>query len=494
MADTVSTLTSFPPDNVAKLSPKEYDRAIHTYITKVKKIPDSAYTKQSDKTDLLDLLNPAVNSLGFLVALCEQVKAAGKNQQKLESLANQCLIFLAVFDPLQVRYAGDLWYTVLQLAWDALAVTDTLPNFVPISTAWLRLDPTAGTFTTFHYDFVRKCVERGVPSQALPIIDKTIYAYPSTGAAVKGMPEDLLCGEHDGPELSNTFITIKTGFTDKIIVEQVLYYYLLGAHVYIGQRNWSRARLFLECVLLTPSQNHGVSALQLEAYKKWVLVGLLAEGKAFPLPRTHDPAVMKTIRAVAKSYDTLAEDFVRRDWKKYQADMDQGTNVWYSDGNMGMVQEAGDALLRFRTLDLQKTFAALPISRVAVHIGFAPDVTLNAVTNMIRQGHLNGSITQAASGISSDAVLRFHFSTPSSSNQDQDLEAQTKRIEALVTFIRDADRRLQLTKEYTEYQKRNKRTGGELDPAEQMDLTFDQPGPVGGFGVDEDGDEDIMAG
>ena len=132
------------------------------------------------------------------------------------------------------------------------------------------------------------------------------------------------------------------------------------------------------------------------------------------------------------------------------------------------------------------------MSRVAAHIGFTPDATLQMLTEMIRSHTLNASITPSDSRSAGDAVLRFHHVTPTSGNVQVDaLEAQTKRIEDLVTFVRDADRRLQLTKEYVEHVKRNKRSGGaDADLADHMDLTWDAPAaPMLG----EDGDEDIMA-
>ncbi|KAK4539549.1 hypothetical protein LTR36_010826 [Oleoguttula mirabilis] len=483
MADALAAMLSFPPDNVDKLSPKDYDRAMHAHM----KIMDKTtqWTKPVDKQNILDLLNPTLNSIPYLYALIEHIKAAGKDKTRLDALLDRALIFFALFDPVQVRYVGASWVMVLGWVMDRLRAP-AIPNLTPISTAILRLDPTAGTFTTNHLYFLRACLSSAVPSQALPILDKNIYAFPTIPP--KNVPEDLLSEEH---ELSNAFITTKNGFTDKVQPDLILEYYLLGAHVYIGQRNWTRARLFLESVILTPSQQHATSALQVEAYKKWVLVGLLAEGKSYPLPRTHDTVVMKSIRLVAKPYDVLAEAFEKREWRKYQAEMDVGAQVWHDDGNLRMVKEAGDALLKYRVIDLQKTFAALPVSRVASHMGFTADATLHMVTDMIRYGALNASITPGST--SGEAVLRFHSTDvgPSSTvAQEGELAAQTKRIEDLVTFVRDADRRLQLTKEYVEHLKRVKRqgTGPDGDLADQMDLTWDAPVPG-----QDDGDEDIMA-
>jgi COP9 signalosome complex subunit 3 len=479
MADAVSTLLSFPPDDASNFTPKKYDDAISKYIKTVEKLPSTTWTRTVEKKNILEFINPETNSIPYLFALYEQVKAAGKDAVKLDELSSHALIYYSTFDPVQVRYVGTMWTQLLM--W----LADTVLDLSPITNAMLRLDHTAGTFTTMHLRLLNLALHRGLPSQALPILDKNVYAFPAEPQ--KNVPEDYLSEES---ELSNTYITTKTGFCGKLKSEHILEYYLLGAHVYIGLRNWSRARLFLEYVILTPGQQHSVSALQVEAYKKWVLVGLLAQGKAYPLPATHDGSVMKSIRAVAKPYDALSDTFEKRDFKKYQAEMDVGTQVWHEDGNLRLVREAGDALLRYRVVDLQKTYAALPISRVAAHLGFAVDATLTLVTDMVRHGSLHASITPG--NTAGDAVLRFHLNAaaPATSTQDNELEAQTKRIEDLVAFVRDADRRLQLTKEYVEYQKRQKRTGPDADLADQMDLTWDNPINI----PDDDGDEDLMDG
>lgn len=46
---------------------------------------------------------------------------------------------------------------------------------------------------------------------------------------------------------------------------------------YMGLKEWKRALLYLELVIISPVMNHA-SRIQVEAYKKYVLVGLLHTG------------------------------------------------------------------------------------------------------------------------------------------------------------------------------------------------------------------------
>ncbi|KAK5169027.1 uncharacterized protein LTR77_006336 [Saxophila tyrrhenica] len=478
--DFIASLLEFPPEK--KLSNKEYDKRANDLIKHLNKQSDSAWVKHLNKGSILDLLNPSTNSLPYLYALVAQANNAGKDRARRDEVLNRSAVFFATFDPIQVRYAGSVFYDLLTWAFDAypsLEITDCSP----LTTALLRLDPTGATFTSSHLRLVRLCLHQGVPSQALPILDKNITAYPQTPP--KNLPEDYICDDHAH---SNAFLTLKSGFTlHPLKPEWLLEYYLLGAHVYLGQRNFPRARLFLEYLLLHPTSGAAASGLQTEAYKKWLLLGLLAQGKAYPLPHTHSQQVMKSVKAVSRPYEALVEDFEKRAWRKFQAEADVGQGIWQEDGNTSLVREAMDALLRYRVLDLQNTYAALPVSRVAAHLELPPDYVLNLLGSMLNQNYLSAHLTTTTS----DPVLHFHGSSTSTSpevNDSDSLEARSNRITSLIAAIRDADRRLQLTKEYMDVQKRGKRGGAgpDGDLADQMDLTYDPP--IGGLGEDEEGE------
>ncbi|CAK4034305.1 COP9 CSN3 signalosome subunit 3 [Lecanosticta acicola] len=477
MAELMARLLAFPPDK-KNISPKEYDTKAREYVKDLWKLSEKDLNKEVDKKNVLELLNPAVNSIAYAAALYIQLDLNSKNKQKSAQLTELLAIFLSEFDPIQVRFIGETWHSLFLTA--ANAVEQGAFDFSLLVSALLRLDPTAGTFTDLHLELVRLALAKGVSSQVLPILDKDIYAFPQK--SVKNVQEDFLSEEH---EFSNAYITEKSGFTDKLSSDNVLEYYLLGAHIYIGRRDFSRARLFLEYVLLSPTQAHSASALQVEAYKKWVLIGLLSEGRPLPLPKTFDQVIVKNIRALAKMYDSLADSFEKRDYRKFEAEMQMGEAVWEDDGNIRLVTEASSALLRFRVIDLQKTYAALPVSRVSHLIDLPADTTAQLLTDMISRGYLNASIASSGAG----AVLRFHdtLSYPTAA-VDGDLESHTARVQALVGFVRDADYRLQLTKEYVDTMKRAKRQGPDSDLAEAMDLSWEQPMVPD----DEDGDEDIM--
>ena len=500
MTDHLAVMRSFPPDRLkgaspsgteSSLSASDLDRKINTYINSLERLPKAAWAKTVDKKGLLELLDPSVNSIPYLICLTNVVQTLGKQDtQGAELLFNQACIFFASFDPIQIRYVGEMWHTLWVWVHLYMQTHDLLDQSI-LSTALLRLDPSAATFTTLHMRFVRQCLSAGTPSQALPILDQNIFAYPQT--LPKNVPAEPLTTDYD---LSNAYITSDSGFTDKIKPEHVLEYYLLGAHVYIGTRNYQRARLFLEHVILHPTQHHTASTLQVEAYKKWLLVGLLSEGKSFAYPRTVDTGVWKSLKAVGKPYEALADNFEKRDTLKFQAEMEVGAQIWSEDGNLGLVNASAQSLVRYCVADLQKTYAALPVAKVASYLGYSADDTFTMLTQMIRQSSLNASLAPGATA--GDAILRFDLaSSTSTTTQQLDLESRTKRIEKLIAAVRDADRRLQLTKEHVALAKRNKNAPApDADLADQMDLTWDAPGTGSNVPLladDDDDEEDIMA-
>jgi len=489
MADALAILRSFPPEKPKSLSPHDLDTQISAYIKRLDKVPGATWTKTVDQKSLLEILDPAVHSIAYLKSIDEHIALIKQDRNRAELLLDQTCIFFASFDPIQVRFVGDLWRNVWEWALNS-SQSLGLVDLSVLSTALRRLDPSGATFTTLHLRFVRQCMGLQTPSQALAILDQNIFAYPQ--ALPKSAPAEVLSEEH---ELSNAFITSTSGFSEDILPQHVLEYYLLGAIAYMGMRNYQRARLFLEHVILYPTLHHTASVFQVEAYKKWILVGLLAEGKMFPQPRTVDQAVWKTLKAAGKAYEALADSFEKRNRNKYQAELEVGSPIWIDDGNMGFVTEAGHALVRYRVLDLQNTYAALTVDRVAAHLSLDAVVTLDLLSHMIGGSHLNAILTPGSAA--GEAILRFNTSSSGATPQQSDLAAQTKRIELLVAAVRDADCRLQLTKEHVAITKRSKNTAApDAELADQMDLSWDMPGNSSNVpqhvNDDSGDDEDIM--
>ena len=83
-----------------------------------------------------------------------------------------------------------------------------------------------------------------------------------------------LSSHHDS---SSTYITPESGLSAKLEYRDHLIYFLYGAMIFMGLKKWKRALFFLEIVIMSPVVNN-ISKIQVDAYKKWVLVSLLYKG------------------------------------------------------------------------------------------------------------------------------------------------------------------------------------------------------------------------
>jgi COP9 signalosome complex subunit 3 len=143
---------------------------------------------------------------------------------------------------------------------------------MPTRTAILRLDETAGTFTTSHTLFLSLVLQSRNYRLALPILDQIIYNFPrDKSSELDGLP----CGRHLD---SAGYITAESGLTARVSPAAVHEYYMLGALIYIALSMWEEALLFLELILVSPNVSQA-NGFMLEAYRKWVLVGCILNGR-----------------------------------------------------------------------------------------------------------------------------------------------------------------------------------------------------------------------
>ena len=136
---------------------------------------------------------------------------------------------------------------------------------------------------------------------------------------------------------------------------------------------------------------------------------------------------------------------------------------------MGLVLQVLDAHRRFLILKLENTYAALPISLVAQQTSPHPDnhaETEAYVNSLIASGQLNATLTASADP-TKPSMLRFSTSTDSDeplahseAQQYEDLIRQTAKFEQLAKHMKDTERRLELSKEYMEWARKNKKSKG----------------------------------
>ncbi|KAH7065149.1 hypothetical protein B0J12DRAFT_639256 [Macrophomina phaseolina] len=487
---------NFPPDQAAveHLSPIEYDQSIRQYIAQLSRISKAVWAVgQLGDQNLLEILDPAVNTIPYLFVLVHQFQTKVESANTAANVPEECrpggelwlklINFLSVFDPVQIRYVGIEWRKAVEYVDRVVRLMD-IPaiGLVPVRTAMSRMDPTLGTFTTLHLLYLRLCHEVRAYYEALPVLDQYIHSFPSQPIA--GAEFTLPCANHF---TSAGYITQRSGLSDRITAADVQEYFLLGANTYLALRQYKQAQLFLEYILTAPTQNVA-SGLMAEAYRKWVLVGCLVDGGPSQNIKTANSHALRIIRTASKAYDTIAEIFQGGDPARLQAEIDVGSQIWSEDGNTGLIREVQEHQAKLYVRNLQKTYAAAPVSTVAKWLGQTPAAAEEYLKALIDDGFLNATTEQSADG---QQILRFHSELsmgPRSKTEEQqllELMAQTKKTNELAEHVKAATQRLSLTKEYIDFAKKKARQKDESGQVlgETMDTSWDA----------YDQDEDMMA-
>ena len=141
---------------------------------------------------------------------------------------------------------------------------------------------------------------------------------------------------------------------------------------------------------------------------------------------------------------------------------------------------------------LAKTFAALSIPEVARRTSPHPNnptETEHYLSLLITGGHLNATITQS-SDATEPPVLRFAASAHSGplarseAQQYSDLKNQTARTMKLISHIKEADRKLELSASYLDWARKAKKSEEARENRRNSNGELHTVGDS--FGVDED--------
>ncbi|KAL2049655.1 hypothetical protein ABVK25_010115 [Lepraria finkii] len=484
-------LLAFPPHPPPATPPSdaEYDKQINIQIQHLNHIPASKLTAPvPGGGDLLDIIDPSVNTISYLYVLLAQINSPS-GKQKAGSTSDsyapvtllwlKTLEFMERFDHIQIRYVGNEFRRLVEMmAAKARLVSQPFAAIPAIRSAILRVDPSGATFTSSHLIFARLCLEARAYYDALPVLDQNIYYFPtSTNKAAQNNRFPYFCSDH---ESSSTFITPESGLSAKLVYRDHLQYFLYGAMIYMGLKDWKHALFFLEVVISSPVANNA-SKIQVEAYKKWVLVRLLYKGHPLAVPKTTNSQALKQYRALAKAYDALAEIFdvgikEGHDKQRLIEEAQMSMQFWDSDCNRGLVRQVLEAFRKFSVLQLQSTFAALTVADITRKTSPDPSDyagTGRYVVNLISSGQLNATISEPSDDPKS-WIIRFSDPTsgPLARSEEQQHDAlvkQTRKVEDLVRHTRELDRRLSLSKDYIGDAKKKKREqnseGGETENA-----------------------------
>ncbi|KAH9900152.1 hypothetical protein F4778DRAFT_782266 [Xylariomycetidae sp. FL2044] len=479
-----SILLSFPTDSLDPNDNQLYDGLAKAHCQKLDRLPKegpSALVRNG--AQLLDFIDPSVNSLSYLAILHSQLVPGISNYTSRERLLEKLVIFLLTFDPRQIRYGGTLFHEIITGVENGTILPPSVAVEV-LATALLRLDPTGSMLTSHHFHLARLAYTTDNIPSALTVMDKNIVFYPGMTSQNETV---RLCDMSLPP---TAYIGRWTGLTGPLKPPAIVEYDLLRGMMYCSLRDWEKACSAFERAITFPTRDGGASKIMVEAYKKWVLVSLLAQGKQSDLPSYTGAMVNKLYGTLGKPYTNVASHFATENVEALRMEAENNNTIFAEDCNTGLMQEVLAAYQKWRVLRLQDIYSKISITEIRKQtksaetgavLGKDEDVEM-LIQNMIIAGMLKGVIEKNDDGT---AFLTFLPPSIQHSEQDfaKDLAETAVRLKQLQPIFKATRERLATHKEYIKHlAKDSKRTDNKTGPNEP-NFMFDPQ-------IDE---EDLMA-
>ncbi|KAH8552107.1 hypothetical protein BGW37DRAFT_299307 [Umbelopsis sp. PMI_123] len=331
--------------------------------------------KCSNGTDPLDQLDPQEQSLGYLFFIT--ARCISDSHSDARDLLRRLLFFLNTFNPEQIRLAPER-YTLIADALSNLANRLESP-IIPVRPLRIAIQRFCGDrpiFTSLHAPLAKYALLAKLYKDPLPVLDNDI--------------------EHVDATLD-------------VNIESFLSYYYYGAMIYIGNKRFGRALEFLSVAVSAPSQ--AVSLIQLECFKKYVLLSLLHYGKLQPLPKYTATIISKFVRRHCRPYIGFADVYESQSIEKLTAALEKRREVFEKDNNWGLADQCLRALQQQKIQGLTRTYITLSVSDIAEKVGFTGD-DANAevkknILEMVEQGSIFASIEHTGRG-DQDEMVSFH--------------------------------------------------------------------------------------
>ncbi|KAF4454333.1 hypothetical protein F53441_3149 [Fusarium austroafricanum] len=484
--DTVAaTLAAFTPTHAAAHSIKKYDTAIRDHVAAVKSLlANQRDVISANTSQILQNIDPSNDSIGFQAILLLSLETSTPPPGiERRTLLDEILRYLLNFNPLQIRYVGHGFRKLL----DNVAAGKLFTAVVTVealAAALLRVDPTGSMFTSTHLTMVKIAYSTGWIEPALKILDCDLSFYPGMAGQKDAK---LLCDSGLHP---TSFISVETGLTESVKSSTILEFNHLSALCYMSKRDWAKAYRALEHVITHPSKDKGVSKVMDEAYKRWLLVGLLKDGKEPALPSYAAAIAKTTYSTLGTPYKNITTQFATTNAGQLKADVEANHQVWEEDGTSSLVAEVVTDYQKWQIIHLRDIYNQVSISQVRQSTLSAEtgeiltddESVTRLVQDMIDSGLLKGELQRGNNG--DELYLHFHDDSETMTEAEfaREIAQHYQNIEHLGEQYKAANERLGNSKEYVKHALREQK---------RADKDLADPG-VGFDSLIED--EDLMSG
>ncbi|KAI7850763.1 hypothetical protein BDC45DRAFT_446544 [Circinella umbellata] len=287
-------------------------------------------TTQLDPLTVLDPSEHSLDTLFFFTystSRCNSVTDINVGQFLVQAMHH----FVRVFKPEQLLYSPSrITHIAHALEHLAKLLQNPVIPIVPLIVAIERLTPEKNTLTPLHAPLAKASLLSKMYHQPLTILDHDI--------------EDVNPSTYD------------------ISIKSFLLYHYYSAMIYIGNKNFERAIEFLVLTVSAPAQ--AISAIQVEAYKKYILVSLIHYGRVPSLPKYTSAALEKYFKNKHPIYNDMIEAF-QKGLPQLKALIETHQELLTEESHMGLAKQCIEALHRETIKQLGDVYVTLTIGEMA---------------------------------------------------------------------------------------------------------------------------------
>jgi COP9 signalosome complex subunit 3 len=321
----------------------------------------------------------------------------------------------------------------------------------------------------------------------LPVIEKDIVFYPGMKGSNETRP---LCDENVPPP---AYLTVESGLTRQLSSNDVLQYDFFRGLCFIQRQSWKQAFDALERVITYPTREHtACSKIMVEAHNKWILVGLLLNGKAPALPATTALGPQKAYSSLSKPYQSIARAFEDNTATTLKGEFEAlGAQFWAEENNLNLMRLVLQHYQRWQILRLRGLYTKISLEQIRQRTQNAETAAPlqseaeieEIVQSMIDNGMLTGVIERPENGDPRYLTFLDGAEEPSEAEFARKMVRTAQRLEGLGHLIKTTNEQLGTSRDYIRFlvnqQKKEKDAG-----ARDYNLAF----------INQVEDEDLMTG
>ncbi|KAL9236545.1 hypothetical protein vseg_011199 [Gypsophila vaccaria] len=336
---------------------------VHQLHVLLKQSDDSLRLHSARLPQFLPLLDPSFHSLGYLFFLDAYLCCRVSRDDALD-VSKLISRFIHSCRHDHIRLSPHKFVSVCKKFKDlVLSLNAPIRGVAPFLTAIRILRPSSHHLTPLHPDFLLLCILSKSYHSALSLLTHDVFELDH--------PKDLF-----------------------------LYSYY-GGVIYIGLKDFAKALELLLNVVTAPMST--LSAIAVEAYKKYILVSLIHNGQlSSQFPKYTSSVAQRSLKNFSQVYVELATSYSNGNIAELQAHVESNKQKFEADNNLGLVKQVVSSIYKRNIQRLTQTYLTLSLEDIANTVQLnSPKEAEMHVLQMIQDGQIYATINQK------DGMVRF---------------------------------------------------------------------------------------